>query len=162
MDTNKLISSTFVQARVVDGRCFDSSLIKFLKKSAEIGLDIPQVITNIFDEAIVYNNADAPFDGTLSAFSMLIWDELKLRRPIGKSILDILVTATLERMDIYALIDSLETARELNKRKRVDTRMHRGRYPSMLESSGVTAKSTEDLFVIRFPLRRDRRNSDRI
>jgi len=157
------IALTSIQGYVVDNGCFNETLIQFLKRSAEIGLDIQQVITNIFDEAVVHAESDAPFDGTLSAFSMLVWDELKLRLPISSKILDILVSAALDKQDIYELIDVLETRNDQlkgNTPKLIKPQAADGPYPGLYEASGVRVDGVKSHFVIRFPSRRDRRDSD--
>lgn len=86
---------------------FDVSLLRFLKRAAEEGLDLQQVTVNVFDE--VFNSGNnIPFDGSLSSFSMFMLDSLELRRQLGTVLLDVLMPAAVENEDIYQLISKLE------------------------------------------------------
>lgn len=89
---------------------FDRVLLDFLKRSAEEGLDLEQVTVNIFDEVFSDVGEGQPFDGTLSSFSLLMLDQMKLKRQLGSAMLDVIMPATVDGLDIYELIDRLESS----------------------------------------------------
>jgi hypothetical protein len=113
------ISSKKFDIDVNNTECFDEALINFLKRSAEHGLNLDQVTTNVFDEVFSVMGEE-PFDGSLSSFSMLMLDEMKVKRRIGSKILDVLMPAAVDGIDIYELIDRLEVPNE--------ERTHKERY----------------------------------
>lgn len=89
---------------------FDQVLVEFLKRSAEEGFDLEQVTVNIFDEVFSNAGEGQSFDGTLSSFSLLMLDRMHLKRQLGSAMLDVIMPATVEGLDIYDLIDRLESS----------------------------------------------------
>lgn len=97
---------------------FDDVLVKFLKQATEEGMELEQVVCNIFDDMFVNEDEVPSFDGTLSAFSLMMLEGLGLKKPVGSALLDLLMPAsTKEGYDIYNMIDELEGS--ISRRKDV-------------------------------------------
>lgn len=99
-------------------KVFDRVLIRFLKSSAEAGFELEQLTVTVFDEVFTEATPEDLFDGTLGSFLSILMDEVHLRKKLGKSMLDVIMPASVVGYDIYGLIAELEaTSSDRSPRK---------------------------------------------
>lgn len=106
--TRRSISPFFGELAGNADLAFEKTILDFLKKAAESGLDLESLTVTVFDEVFSSSAQDELFDGSLDSFLSMLMDEVGLRKRLGNAVLDIIMPATVLGYDLYELIDILE------------------------------------------------------